>query len=262
MKIALISDIHGNAIAFDAVLADIAAQGGVDQYIFIGDYVALGSDPAEVLRRFDGIANATYLRGNTDRYTAQEDLPPPTADDVRADHAKLAKYTEVARSFAYTRGAVAAMGKLDWLRALPVEYRQTLPDGTRLLAVHASPGNDDGPGIHPRLTETQWAQTLAGCNADLVCVGHTHTPMNVQIGAVHVINLGSVSNPPAIDTPPDLRASYVLLNTDAKGHTLQHRQVDYDHPAAIARLYQMSHPAADFIASFLRGEQIATWKKL
>jgi len=262
LKIALLSDIHGNAIAFDAVLADIAVQGGVDQYIFIGDYVALGSDPAEVLRRLDGIPNATYVRGNTDRYTVQEDLPPPTAEDVRADYAKLAKYTEVARSFAYTRGAVAAMGRLDWLRGLPVEHRLTLPDGTRFLAVHASPGTDDGPGIHPRLTEAQWAQTLSGCNADLVCVGHTHTPMNVQIGDVHVINLGSVSNPLAIDTPPDLRASYVLLTADAQGHTLQHCQVDYDHPAAIAHLYEMSHPAADFIAAFLRGEQAPTWKKL
>ena len=261
MKLALLSDIHGNSIALDAVLADIRAQGGVDQYILIGDYVAMGPDPAGVMALLDTLPNIVYVRGNTDKYTAFEELPAPMVEDVKADLSKLPKLIEVARSFAYTRGAMAAINKLDWLRALPIEYRLTLPDGTRLLAVHAAPGTDDGTGIHPRLTDAQWEQTLVDCNADLVCVGHTHTPMNVQIGPIHVVNLGSISNQVAIDTPPDLRASYVMIIADEQGHTVQHRRVDYDHEVVIAQLQACGHPAADFIAGFMRGQVAPPWKR-
>ena len=120
MKLALLSDIHGNSIALDAVLADIRAQGGVDQYILIGDYVALGPDPAGVMALLDALPNIVYVRGNTDKYTAFEELPAPMVEDVKADLSKLPKLIEVARSFAYTRGAMAAINKLGNYSA---EYR-------------------------------------------------------------------------------------------------------------------------------------------
>ena len=51
MRLALLSDLHGNPIALDAVLADIDAMGGVDGYLVLGDLVAIGHDPAGVLER-------------------------------------------------------------------------------------------------------------------------------------------------------------------------------------------------------------------
>jgi hypothetical protein len=56
----------------------------------------------------------------------------------------------LASSFAWTIGAVAPAGWLPWLRALPLEMRLILPDGTRVLAAHAAPGTDDGDGLRFR----------------------------------------------------------------------------------------------------------------
>ena len=71
-------------------------------------------------------------------------------------------------------------------------------------------------------------------------------------GRLRAINLGSVSNP----ITPDLRASYVLVADDAHGHALTRRRVAYDHDEVLARIAKSSHPQADFLASFQRGEQM------
>ena len=62
MRIALISDIHGNLLALEAVLADIAAQGGVDAYWILGDFSSLGYDPVGVLERVTQLQNALFSR--------------------------------------------------------------------------------------------------------------------------------------------------------------------------------------------------------
>src|SRR5215470_13547018 len=100
MKIALLSDIHGNSIALDAVLADIQAHGGVEGYWVLGDLVALGHDPVGVLERLTALPNVQYVRGNTDRYVASGDRPPPTKADVIADSRLLATLVEMAGTFA------------------------------------------------------------------------------------------------------------------------------------------------------------------
>jgi hypothetical protein len=69
---------------------------------------------------------------------------------------------------------------------------------------------------------------------------------------MRAINLGSVSNP----ITPDLRASYVLVADDAHGHSLAHRRVAYDHEEVLARIGKSSHPQAEFLTSFQRGEQV------
>ena len=77
MRIALLSDIHGNPLALDAVLADIEAQGGVDTYWLLGDFSSLGYDPVGVLERVTKLPNAFFLRGNHDRYTVTGERPGP-----------------------------------------------------------------------------------------------------------------------------------------------------------------------------------------
>src|SRR5688572_21341397 len=196
MKIALLSDIHGNSIALDAVLADIQARGGVDGYWVLGDLVALGPDPIGVLERLAALPNLQCVRGNTDRYVCSGDRPPPTAADVGANPGLLPTLVEVAGTFAWTQGAVTAAGWLAWLKGLPLELPAVLPDGARFLGVHAAPGRDDGAGIAPEMRDDVIRASLHGCAADLVCVGHTHRPMNRQVDQWHVVNLGSVSNPP------------------------------------------------------------------
>src|SRR4051812_38545103 len=110
MKIALLSDIHGNAIALDAVLADIHARGGVEQYWVLGDLVALGPDPVAVLNRVTALPNVHFVRGNTDRYVVSADRPPPSLADVTADPSLLPIVVEIAGTFAWTQGAITAAG--------------------------------------------------------------------------------------------------------------------------------------------------------
>ena len=256
MRIALLSDIHGNPIALDAVITDIQAQGGVDTYWVLGDLVAIGHDPVGVLERLAELHNVCFVRGNTDRYVVTGERPNPTFAAVESDPCLLPLLVDVAQSFAWTQGAITATGWLEWLAALPLEQHGVLPDGARLLGVHASPGSDER-GVHPGLNKDELRSLFAGCAADLVCVGHTHWPMDLHVDGVHIVNLGSVSNP----LPPDLRASYAILEADDSGYRLQHRLVDYDRQAVIAAAEQVRHPVAGYIKRYMVGERRAGWMR-
>jgi predicted phosphodiesterase len=257
MRLALFADIHGHAIALDAVLADVEAQGGADAYWVIGDLVAFGPDPVTVLQRLSRLPQLHVVRGNTDRYVTTADRPPGASlETVQADPSLLPGFAEVSQSLAWTQGAVTASGWLDWLSELPLERRGTLPDGTRLLAVHASPGRDDGGGVHPALEEAALETLLAGCDADLVCVGHTHWPLERRSGSVRAINVGSVGNPLRLD----LRASYVLLEADTTGCQVHFRRVAYDYGAAMEAVRRVRHPGSRFILNFLQGNAKPGWE--
>jgi len=253
MRLAILSDIHGNPLALDAVLADIQSQGEVDAYWVLGDFAALGYDPVTPLEKVTALSHASFTRGNTDRYVVTEDLPVPP-EKALEDSALLPQVMEAVRSFSWTRGYVSAAGWLDWLTNLPLEVRLTLPDGTRLLGVHASPGRDDGPGIQPQHSDGKLEQRLSGCEADLVIVGHTHVPLDRRIGRIRVINLGSVSNP----VTPGLQATYVLLDAGEHGYSVQLRRVDYDREAVIKAIKQSRHPTPSFLIGFMRGERITS----
>lgn len=198
------SDVDGNPIALDAVLGDVETRGGADGYWVLGDLVAQGYDPAAVLRRLTALPDARFVRGNTNRYTLTGERDWPSLAEAQSDPDLVPMLVSVAQGFAWTHGYLSATGWIDWLAALPVEQRTTLPDGTRnspLLAggsggsIHAAPGQDDGPGIEPDTDEEELQSLVDGCNADLVCVGHTHRPLDRRLGSVHIVNVGNVSNP-------------------------------------------------------------------
>jgi putative phosphoesterase len=256
MRVAVLGDIHGNSIALDRVLEDIHASGGVDEYWVMGDLAAIGPDPVGALELAASLPRARFIRGNTDRYLITGEIPgfDPSADGENLPGLRFLLH--LARSFAWTAGAVSAAGWLPWFKELPLEMRAQLSDGSRILAVHAAPGMDDGPGIHPGVSEADLADQLTGTEADLILVGHTHTPFEREIGAVKVVNPGSVSNP----FPPDLRASYVLLSSDRDGYSLAFRRVDYDREAVVAMAEEVNHPAAAYITQLMRGERRPPWE--
>ncbi len=255
MRLALLSDVHGNLLALDAVLADLDTQGGTDGYMVLGDLAAIGSDPVAVLERLANLPGVRFVQGNTDRYLVTGERPCPHVDDALADPALVPRLVEVAASFAWTQGALTPGDWLDWLAALPSELRLRLPDGTRLLATHVAPGQDDGAGIHPAMPDNELTALLEDCGADLVCVGHTHWPLDKPLGARRMVNVGSVSNPWA----PDPRASYVLLEADNHGYQIAFRRVAYDQQAAIAAVRRSRHPAGDFIVDWLQGRRQPWW---
>jgi 3',5'-cyclic AMP phosphodiesterase CpdA len=62
MRLAILSDIHGNPLALDAVLADIQSQGDVDAYWVLGDFAALGYDPVTPLEKVTALSHASFTR--------------------------------------------------------------------------------------------------------------------------------------------------------------------------------------------------------
>jgi predicted phosphodiesterase len=251
MRLAILSDIHGNPLALDAALSDTQSLGEIDAYWILGDFAGLGYDPVTPLEKVAALPHASFTRGNTDRYVVTKDLPVPP-EKILEEPARLAEIIEATRSFSWTRGYVTSAGWLDWLTNLPLEVRLTLPDGTRLLGVHASPGRDDGPGVLPEHSDDELEQRLAGCEADLVIVGHTHVPVDRWIGKTHVVNLGSISNP----VTTGLQATYAVLDADENGYRIQLRRVDYDRDAVIEAILKSRHPAPDFLIGYMRGKQI------
>jgi predicted phosphodiesterase len=250
MRIALLSDIHGNRVALDAVIADAMGL-GVDAFCAVGDLAAIGPEPVRVLERLAELEGIRIVRGNTDRYVVTGEGPDPTLHAASSDADLVELYARVTASFAWTRGFVTAAGWFEWLRDLPTETRFDLEDGTQLLAVHASPGRDDGEGIHPGRSNAEIAGLMNGCSADIVCVGHTHEPVLRSVGGAVVVNLGCVSNP----VSPDLRASYVVVESTRNGTSVHHRRVAYDQSAFFESVQRSHHPESDFILSHQRSER-------
>jgi predicted phosphodiesterase len=251
VRLALLSDVHGNLIALDAVIADATAV-GVTEWWVLGDLAALGAQPTATLERLTSLPNVRFVRGNTDRYLVTGERPSPHADDVARDASLRPLFDAIESSFSWTTETLRSSGWLRFLAELPTDQRRVLSDGTTLLGVHASPGSDDGPGITPHATDEELRALVDDATADVVCGGHTHQATDRVIAARRVVNLGSVSNP----VTSDLRATYVVIDDDPRGHSLRHRWVEYDHDAVIEQLRRSTHPEADYLASFQRGEQI------
>ena len=248
MRVAIFSDIHGNIIALDAVLEDIENSGSFDEHWILGDLIALGPCPVEVLERISTLPNTRIIRGNTDRYVFAVDRPPPSIQEAAKDPSKLTALVECAATFSWTQGAITNAGWLNWLSALPLEIEVNLPDGTQVLAVHSAPGRDDGLGIKAGLSKEELALVLGDCDADLIIGGHHHCTLDVRVNGRRAINVGSVSNP----KPPDLRASYVILESDESGYQIHFRRVEYDRAAVIDQLIQIRHPASEWIIRHFR----------
>ncbi len=246
MRLALVSDMHGNSAAVDAVVAHVAATGGADRWWVLGDIVALGYDPVGVLERLTTLPNVEFLAGNTERYVLTGERPYPKPADVIADPSLLPRFVECESSFSWTRGVLTQAGWLDWLRRVPARLGCTLPDGTRVLGVHASPGSDDGPGIDPHISDAELGGLLRGCNADVVLGGHTHTYTDRLVGGTRAVNLGCVSN----SNRPDRKASFVVIDATAAGYEVEHHLVDYDHLLVLDAIRSVAHPTPRYLSQF------------
>ncbi len=255
MRIAILSDIHGNSIALDAVLEDLNAHGGADAYWVLGDLAAMGPDPVGVLERLNDLPNAIFVRGNTDRWICNAMNAGDAAEGIRANPGSAATVLAIHSSIAWAQGALAASGWFNWLASIGLDNRVNLPDRTRVLLVHAAPGTDDGSGVHPGVSDEELTTLMADSEADLVMIGHTHWPQDRMAGSTRVINPGSISVP----WPPDLRASYGVLTCNGDSHTYENRRVAYDIGAVIGQFDGLKHPGKGMLTARFRGEQKPPW---
>lgn len=253
MRVAIFSDVHGNSIALDAVLADIDQAGGVDAHWFIGDAADLGFDPVGSVQRIMQLPGLRAVRGNADRestthaHDIDEDFATLASTDLKAAQTALT----IQGNCFWTRGAVTAAGLFDWLAGLPVEERIALPDRTQVLLVHAAPGTDEGLGVRREHSDEDVGSLLAGVKADLVIVGHTHRPLDRTVDGVRFWNPGSISNPVTSDT----RAMWTLLEAEANGYRLERRFAAYNVARMFTQLAGVHQPAESYIRGFWREKE-------
>lgn len=219
MKIAIISDIHANIEALQAVLQDIAQQGCAKTYC-LGDVVGYGPAPNEACALVRRLGIET-IQGNHDQI-ASSNIPLSEIGLSPLAHASLL----------WTRTMLSANHR-QWLQQLPDSIQ--VPDFNSWL-YHASP-------LRPKAWEYitsgyQASDILQGQNQTLCFIGHTHQPLVFiqQAGRVveerpelvpinptlrYLINVGSVGQP----RNHDPRGSYVILNGDTQ--TVTFRKIDY-----------------------------------
>ncbi len=240
MKIAVASDIHGNVLALEAVLADLERQGGADHIVVTGDMVAYGPTPNEVFAILRKLPHAHFLQGNTDRYLLEKNYPSTGGDEWK---------DKLLLSFRWTAEHMGAE-VLHFLETLPLSL--SIREGNwRLLAVHASPRSDE-EGLTIATSDDDFDRMgIDPTLVDLLVCGHTHVPLDRTIKGVRVVNVGSVGLP--FDGIP--RACYALVTVTPGAATSTEvalRRVTYDVEKVVEQFYTANHPAADISAYNLR----------
>jgi predicted phosphodiesterase len=232
MRLAIVSDIHGNLTALDAVIADLKTT-SPDLVLQGGDLVVGGSRPAEVIDRIRELGWAGVL-GNTD-----EVLWTPEGFEEQVKRApKLRELLDILfHDFAATRDRIEEK-HLRWLRALPPVWQN---HGVCLL--HASPG-DLWQAPMPDCEDQQLVATYGGLSSAIVVYGHIHRPYVRQVPGCVVANSGSVGMP--YDGDP--RASYLLV----EDRTVTIRRVEYDTEAEIKELLGSGYPRAAWLSEIRR----------
>jgi putative phosphoesterase len=229
VKLALLSDIHGNHFALQAAL-DAAADAGADALAVSGDLVGYYFEPlrvVELLLAWD----CHLVRGNHEEMLAKAISDPDFLLEVDAR---------------YGTGLRCAIEQLDleqlvMLAELPSTLRLQIGDG-RILLCHGSPWNVD-QYIYPSASD----ELLARCAAqefDLVMLGHTHYPMLRQIGATLLVNPGSVGQP-----RNRVRGAHWALY-DTETHSVDFRVEPYDMSALVDEC-RRRHPDLPYLSEVL-----------
>lgn len=244
MRYALLSDIHGNRFALEAVLRDIAARPDVSATYHLGDLVGYSPWPNEVVEILSA-ANIAGVAGNYDSTVATN----YKHCGCRSENPRQEELAHV--SYEWTRAHVAPVVKRT-LAALP--FRIDLKPlgghvaGPTVTLVHATPMTnlvyvtEDRPDAFLLKMALQ-----AGLRAgDVLCFGHTHKPWHREVEGVHFVNTGSVGRP----KDGDPRAGYVLLDVSEQPVRVEFVRVDYDVDAAARGVVAAGLP--EEFAGFLR----------
>ena len=231
MRIAVVSDIHGNRTAFEAVLADLR-QTSPDLVLHGGDLSQGGASPAEIVDRVRDLGWHGVV-GNVDEML----FAPETLENFAAQSSAPASLWDAVRETAvWTRSALGEE-RLAWLRELP----RVQIHGPMAL-VHASP-ESTWRAPEPEASDGEFESVYKPLGKPIVIYGHVHRGFIRSVSGMIVANSGSVS----LSYDGDPRASYLLLD----GWTPSIRRVEYDVDQELKALSSCGLPHADWIAKML-----------
>ncbi|MFB6235174.1 MAG: metallophosphoesterase [Halopenitus sp.] len=217
MQVGVISDVHGNRVAFDAVLEDMPS---VDRIVHAGDVVGYNPWPGECVNRIRS-ASIPTVQGNHDRAVADGDtFRFNSLAGAGVKHAKSTLTDE----------------QIEWLGGLPAE--RFAADG-RVRIVHGHPMDPDRytypEEFRPELI-TRGLEDEAGKDPDVLVMGHTHVQGHAVDDEGIVLNPGSVGQP----RDGDPRAAYAVVDLDAM--TVYERRVEYDIDRVVQAVEQAGLP--------------------
>jgi len=245
MRVAVISDMHGNDLAFEAVETDIQNQ-TIDQIVCLGDAIQGGPQPAEAVRRLLRL-NCPVVMGNADAWlisgieTAEEGIPAERLkkmEEVRAW--SLSQLTEDDRNF------ISSFQPTITLR---------LEAGLDLLCFHGSPISFDDV-ILPAALEEEFQKFLGAYSGHILTGGHTHAQQIRRIGKLFFFNPGSVGfayshNQSDDDFRADPWAEYAILTLERGQISLEFRRVPFDAEELIRIYHESGRPfAGEAIAQY------------
>ena len=244
MRYALISDVHANLPALEAVLADVAARPGIDATFHLGDLVGYAPWPNEVVARIEE-EGITGVCGNYDSTVA---LGAPHCGCRYEDPLQEAQSHE---SYAWTRAHVseptrAVLGTLPFRIDLRPNGGHT--PGPKVVLVHGTPTLNTLYWTEDRDDAfcLKMAEHASARPGDVICFGHTHRAWTRVVDGIRFVNTGSVGRP----KDGDWRAGYVLLDVDGAASAVEVVRVEYDVERAMEAIRASTLPA-DF-AEYLR----------
>lgn len=261
MRLAVLSDVHGNLTALDTALADLQAQGGADVTWFLGDLAAFGPRPAESVRRVKALVDAVkdndakrhsvrVIHGNTDRYLVYGLRPssPPAKD---AD--EFAKMRDRLRAIdARINWCLdqLAFDDYEFLHKLPGETDLNIEDFGGVIGYHGAPGDDESNALTPDTPDAEASDALLDREGVLGIGAHTHRQMDRRLGNWRAINVGSVGVPFDANFG---KAEYGIFTFENGAVHIDLRAVPYDVEAVITDSRALGNPATDWLATKLRG---------
>ncbi|MFC4322506.1 metallophosphoesterase family protein [Litchfieldia salsa] len=239
MKLAFISDIHGNAVALEAVLADILMR-EIDQIFVLGDLCYRGPEPKRALDLIREL-NTEVIKGNADEWVVrgvkEGEVPAQALEIMNTERDwTVSKLNE---------------DDLSYLANLPTSI-QTEADGVKIHAFHATPESLFDI-IPPNSDDDKIEQTLmAGQAADLYLYAHIHKPYIRFIGGRIVMNIGSVGLP----FDGLAKASYGIVEVNQGQISTTIQRVTVDPELAAAKYDEVGYPNADMMARIVKNGRL------
>jgi predicted phosphodiesterase len=236
MRIAIISDIHGNCFALDAALADIH-DAAIDQIVCLGDAIQGGAQPAETAARLRELG-CPIVMGNADAWllTGEEtDAAHPATEPMRATREwSLAQLSGADRAF---------------ISGFQPTIALALGDGRDLLCFHGSPHSFDDI-ILPETPEEDFQRFLGGFGATALTGGHTHLQQIRRLGDALFFNPGSVGRAfdrrqPEETFRYDPWAEYAILSYSDSRLGLEFRRLPLDTQALAEIILRSGQPYAE-----------------
>lgn len=225
MKLLIISDIHANLAALDAIREE------ADKVVCLGDIVNYGPYPAACIERIRSITD-TIVRGNHDNAIGRD-------MDCRCSE----KYKELSDAGKIYTKSVLSTEEKAFLANVPVTLHMEI-EGRRFLFSHGSPRGDMYRYLRPDVSDKDLEGELEGVDADVVFIGHTHLPMVRKVNSVTLVNPGSVGQPRdgipmasyAVWEDGNINLKRVAYDVDVTVKGLQQTNIPSHHVATLTRI--------------------------